>query len=502
MTCFISPLKRMRTRRESRADKGTVFVAFLLSLLFLSLAVFVSQGGIHPAYAAGDVYVTVNSGSQVMVNSMSLGFDLDHEWNTWLNNPTLTGLTQNASFKFVRFFDWKSSSPKSCTYWNEAAKSGTFNWANVDSLVRKIIATGAEPIITLGCYSDGKSYVPPGMAINPVTRLPYPDSFARYAAAWATHFKSVGLPVRFYEIWNEPRFYFPGSPYYWIFNPTRLSYFFTLFNATYVRMHQADSQVLIGNDATLYRVFLDYWIQHKGKLDFIAIHKYDSYGPCETETMAFKRAEELFFVTDGIWYSVNQARSMLQQVMGRILPAIITEGNFAAVCTSGTDPRIQKMTGAVWLALQLRASILNRLDGSLYYSCADSAMYSLRNSFTGGLGFGMINTDNNQPWYPYYVQKLIGNNLRKGDTIVSSTSSSGDVRSLAWVDGKTLNILIICKINQYRTLHVSGLSGQLSVTKIDNTYSYLSPRLQKTTMGSTQTLSLNGYTVALLQTTV
>jgi hypothetical protein len=111
----------------------------------------------------------------------------------------------------------------------------------------------------------------------------------------------------------------------------------------------------------------------------------------------------------------------------------------------------------------------------------------------------MINNDGFKPWYPYYVQHMIGNNLAIGDSIVYSYSSSDDVRSLAWIHQETLNILLINKVDQNRTVHLHGVTGTLNLYKIDNTIPWTTPSVQTDIINSSQPLIMQGYTVALLQ---
>jgi len=111
----------------------------------------------------------------------------------------------------------------------------------------------------------------------------------------------------------------------------------------------------------------------------------------------------------------------------------------------------------------------------------------------------MINSDNMKPWYPYYVQQMLGNNLNVGDSIIASTSSSDDVRSLAWIHNGETKVFLICKANQPKSIHFEGLEGELDITKIDNIVSWEDPRVQKGQIHSNSYFTLDGYTVALIQ---
>jgi hypothetical protein len=156
------------------------------------------------------------------------------------------------------------------------------------------------------------------------------------------------------------------------------------------------------------------------------------------------------------------------------------------------------MVGAVWLALVLRAEVLEGVDGTVYYTFSSSASWEKANKQSGGVGFGMVNDDDNKPWYPYYVQKMIGNNMDVGDIIVESNSSSNDMRVLSWLHSGELKILLICKADQPYMIYFNGISGKLNIMKIDDTISWENPSVQLDEIDAAKPIMINGYTVALL----
>ena len=441
------------------------------------------------------VDVNVNLSKVIGTNNLSLGFMLDYEWKTWRDRTVLKQLTSDANFRMIRIFSAGARGIEPCTNWNDSTKTGTFDWTNVDALIRAIFDVGAEPLVCLGYYHPGGIQIPPGMSVNLTTGLPYPESFAAYCKEWVRHCKVAGLDVRYYEVVNEAWYYFYPN---WNWNEVKAGYFLQLFNTCYNAMHDENDQILVGNDASSHRKFLDYWVTHGGQLDFLSFHKYDCDGVNMDDETPLLRAERRYFVTDGLWYGVNDAR----QIWGANLPAIASECNWAAACTDGTDPRLQQVVGAVWLALVLRTSILEDVQYNLYYSFSSSKSWEQANKPSGGFGFGMINHDDNQPWYPYYVQKLLGINLFAGDSIVESESSSDDVRALAWLHNGTSNILLVCKVDEPRTVCLQGATGQLNFSRIDNNISYLTPSVQVGKINSTDSLSTGGYSVILLQASV
>ena len=436
-----------------------------------------------------DVYLNLNNVTGF--NGFSPGFTLTSEWRYWNDRYVLRQLAKEAKSKMVRLF---SHVLEPCISWNDTTRTGNFSWTDVDSLVQRIFEIGAEPLITVGFCGPGELVFPPGMSINITTGLPYPESFAAYSREWARHFKAVGLPVRYYEIINEAWYYFyPNRTW----NETNAHYFLQLFSASYDALHKENPYVLVGNDASLLRNFLDYWKTQGGKLDLLTFHKYDSDGLNYSDEQGLQSVERTFFdpsYGNPYIYSVSQARV----IWGENLPAIASESNWGASWINGTDPRIQQLVGAVWTALMFRGSILSGVNYSCYFTFSASKSWELIKP-SGGYGFGMVNHDDNQPWYPYHVQKLIGGNLEIGDRIVETTSLSSDIRSLAWIHADKLNLLIISKADQPSIVNLHGVEGSLAFFKIDNTVSWENPSVQTGVINSAEPIMIKGYTVLLLQ---
>lgn len=439
------------------------------------------------------VDVNINLSKVIGTNNLSLGFMLEHEWQLWRDRYTLRQLTIDAGFKMVRLF---SHRPEPCTYWNDATETGTFNWANMDSLIQRIFEVGAEPLITLGYYNTATGLIiPPGMAVNPSTGLPYPNSWAAYCNEWVKHFEQTGKPVRFYEIINEPWMYFGWNDY------TKLSNYMAVFNSAVQAMKTENSSILVGFDGTSRKPVLDYWLANGGAdLDFISFHKYDSghIGRYSDEEM-FARAETFKLETSSGHYGVKEARQKYYDARGKLIPVINSESNFNSAWETGADPKTQQMVGAVWTALVLRTGILEGLNYNVYFTFSSSASWERENKASGGVGFGMVNHDDNQPWYPYYMQSMVGNSLSVGDLIVESISSSNEIRVLSWIHEGKLNMLLICRVDQPQVIYLQGTSSQMNISKIDTTISWETPSLQTSMINSSDPLIVNGYTVMWLK---
>lgn len=451
---------------------------------------------------------TVSIGSDVIgKNKLQIGFQLD--WSSWkgfVDSSIRQQLARDANFKLIRVFDFRTSSPRvmPCTHWDENPSLRTWDWTNIDALTDAIFAIGAEPLYCLGTgrTTMRPEELPEGMAIEPTTGLPSPESYAAYAREWVKHFKQTGKPVRFYEIFNEPFGYFGWTP-----NITKLGYYLQVFNACAQAMREEKSNLIISFDFIMRKPVLNYWLANHGtEVDSLNFHKYDGYGiadPSDTGYIAdnqlFSYAETRYLKRNPLGYGINEAQQIYYNTRGKVLPIINSETNVNAAWEIGIDPRIQQMAGAVWTALLLRISILKGLSYNIYFEFSSSKAWEETNKQSGGYGFGMINSDDNQPWYPYYVNWMIGNNLEVGDSVLETICSSENVRTLAWRRGRTLNIFVINKSHDVETVNFNGVQGKFRYFKIDETISYTSPEIQEGITDVSEGVVLNGYTVMLLQ---
>ena len=177
--------------------------AKILVIIF-SMVILISLLPIVPGSAATPISVSINQTETVGTNRLSTGFALDFDWRLWRDDSDLRQLGVEADFKMVRIF---SNKIEPCSNWDDNTRTGTFNWANVDSLMQRIFQTGAQPIITLIFMGSNEIDLPRGMRTTS-TGLPNPESFAAYCREWVRHFQQVGLPVKYYELVNEAWYYF------------------------------------------------------------------------------------------------------------------------------------------------------------------------------------------------------------------------------------------------------------------------------------------------------
>ena len=436
------------------------------------------------------IQVTMNFTRMIGVNNLSLGFQLDgRDISYWKGSSTARDLSKDANFKLVRFFYHRLGQP--CTRWSEETKTGSWSWTNIDDLTNKIFAINAEPLIVLGFAKfdgSGLSGLPSGMSSDPITKLPDPDQWAAYCADWVEHFENEGMDVVYYEIINESHHYFEWGGT----NTARRGYFKDLFNAAAVAMRAINPKIKLGNDNSMVQSNnLDKWFAtNLEPLDFLSWHGYITGNKGESDSSLIDKAQTDEGATYGPSDFIDPARQNYYDENGVWLPVIQSEANLNYAYSGGTDPRIQQMLGGVYVALWTRMLILKG-------TVSHNIFFDFGGSGASDTKFGMVNKDDDEPWYPYYTHYMVGGigNLCVGDTVVESTSSSNDIVLLAWKHGNKINILLINTVTGNRTVELEGVSGTFDWWKIDNSEF----DLQNGTIDVANSIALSGYTVMLLQ---
>ena len=443
--------------------------------------------------------VGVDSSDAIGVNRLQVGFQASLQAGNLVSRSDIVDIYSGMKPKLVRIFDWRPEVEEldPCVYWYESSTSGSFNWRNVDRVVDTIFEMGAEPLICLGTSGSSyppssydQRYLPKGMTLKS-NLLPDYEQFAAYCRAWVRHFEETGRPIRYYEVWNEAWGYFDwgGEDSY------RFSSWMNLWTACEREMHAESPGILIGNDHTTMKNVLETFIERDANLGFISYHKYDVGNTYTSDSTVFNRAESDFLEETPTCYGAEGAQQRWYQATRRLIPVINSESNMNYQWQPSVDPRLHQMSGAVWNALCLRKEILEGVNYHIYF---DEYSYRYRDGSING--FGMVSW-NSEPrkWYPYYLYQWMGNNLAVDDTIIRTTSSSSNTRALGWINSQTINILIIHKTRETETMQLTGATGQFRYCKIDETIPYTSPNVQEGMLTADEDITLNGYTVMLLQ---
>ena len=436
--------------------------------------------------------VTVHPANVVGENALSLGFQVDGpDIVYWRDSATAQQLATDAGFTLVRFFEHRMGKP--CSSWNEASHScSSWDWSDIDELVGNIFAVGAEPLVVLGFYSwtqNTLSSAPTGMASDPVTGLPDPAQWGAYCRAWVAHFADAGFPVQYYEIINEPFHYFG-----WPATEPELGYFLDLYEAAADAMRAENPNVKLGNDASLMKSVLDGLLAHGEDLGFLSYHGYGVGDLAATDQEIIDTAETKYVDESSSVYGIDLARQTYEQARGVVLPVMKTEDNINYVYEPSADPRTPQMLGAIYTALSIRTLVLHDVSYRVYFHFASNA-----ESNPLAPGFGMVNSQDDEPWYPYYVQKMISTALSVGDPLVETSSGSDDIRILGWTHQGTLRLLLINRTTELRSALVTGVSGSFAFSKVDQSIPWETPEVQTGTVDAALPIPLQGYGVALLE---
>ncbi len=154
-----------------------------------------------------------------------------------------------------------------------------YDWENLDRVVDAILATGAEPLMTL-------SYMPPELGLNGTYGPPHDYAVWEELVFQTVYHFNVerGLHIQYWEVWNEPNLtqFWNGS----------LPDYLKLYEASVNGAKRADDSIKIGGPATASREFnwsmsrihehnwiselVDFVETNDLSLDFVSWHLYDS----------------------------------------------------------------------------------------------------------------------------------------------------------------------------------------------------------------------------------
>jgi hypothetical protein len=448
-------------------------------------------------------YVTVYLNKTIGTNKLSLGIAITMgEMEDWYSKTPLQARARDCGFTFIRVrvggdppdFYWGNT-------WDEATKTGTYDWREFDPMLQSIYNIGAEPLLGVT--------PPTGMTMDwNNTGFPNPEDFAIYVSDIARHCLDEGWNIRYWEVLNNPE-----EKAVWKAFEGRTEYsvnYINFFNVVQESIHSIFPNAKVGSTAFGYKGYLrDYVIPHALGVGWIGSMKYDNrgvpiYNPSEyySDEETLKRAGSYDSVYDILEpTSPSELIEMWRQVKGTDIDFLVTETNLNEVWQKGTDPRIQQIFGAVWYAEELRYFITEGLDFSVWFNFASAGV--LRE--TGGLGFGMMKSKPEyELWYPYWTNYLMGNNLEVGDTIYEASSSNFSAISvLAWKHIEQCNILLIYKVKNELatvTVQISGLQipqeATVTIYKIDNATCGI--QTEVVAYSDPLTIAMDSYCIALL----
>jgi hypothetical protein len=450
-----------------------------------------------------DTEIYLDTKDKLIDNRLQLGVQFDwDDWSHVVNKKKFKDFVTAFNCKMVRIFVFRQdgiggydmSNKGPCINWNSNTHTGTFVWKKMDLLIDTIIELGAEPLLCL-MYPYSKIPFPrnpAGMANDPNTQLPYPDDWAEYCAVWVRRY---GNQVKYWEVMNEPDLYWG-----WDEDWERVSRLMPLYEAAYHSMKEANPNILISHADVQDTDMFDYHLDRSIPFDFLDFHFYGTGGP----TSYGVESGRVFSTADTGYTALNKndivGLDFCRERVGDLIQ-ICGEANFNSAWKNGSDIRNQKMDSAVFDALQIIEGIKAGSDFRIHFHLSSSPIYDPNNpSYDWSYGFGMINQQDEKPYYPWYVYRMVGQNLFVGDPIFEMNSSNSIIDSIAWKHDRTLNILLVHKGTSNRIIAINGASGEFNYTKIDNTYDFTEAKEQYGTIDlSKENVSLSGYTVMLLQ---
>jgi len=271
---------------------------------------------------------------------------------------------------------------------------------------------------------------------------------------------------------------------------------------------------LLGQSACHKPEFFDYYLDHIQGLKWFPHHGYTDWpansGRTDEEILA--AAEDLKYYANGQRArSPKEMREMWYAKHGEWLDAINIETNMnSGWGTSwGTEPRIQQIFGAVYWAEITRSRILEGARGAVWYEYTSCDQKLCDPPCEHGHGFGMINMYSPfEPWYPYYVNFLYGNNLAEEDPIYESLSSDfKKVSSLAWKHGTDYKLLLIGKTTDMIVVDINLAEIEAQRVAVQTIEGSVDPEnvvgsIRESSINTPMEITLNGYSVVLLTISV
>lgn len=222
-------------------------------------------------------------------------------------------------------------------------KPASYNFGPSDELVRAIRDSGADVYFRIGRSAGGNRNAP--LDLDKFTEV-VKHVAMHYNLGWADGFRDQ---VRYWEFWNEPEFFWSGTP----------EQFFRLYEKTARALKSVDASSKLGSDALAltntpgpYREgFLDFCAAHQLPLDFYSWHTYAdfSYDPYD----AVRLAEEI--------------RSLLDAKGFRGSESILSEWNLSADFTAAEAAELGSILNGAFVGAVLIYMQDAPVDRALFY---------------------------------------------------------------------------------------------------------------------------------------
>lgn len=300
--------------------------------------------------------------------------------------------------------------------------NGPRAYEKLDAGIRALLKGHPERRIMI-CINKIPKYIDPLKAADR-------EAFAALCVDLARHFKAEGIPVEYWEIFNEV--YFRGV--------TEDRSLWKMYNLAAAGLRKVDGKFKIGGYAPCFPTIkgIADFVKHCGdNIDFVSWHKYPT-GSTKTSD------EYLMDSTVTFGHDVRRIREVVnKQLPGKKVELALTEYNMN-YNWKPHDPRQADYKGACWLASVLYHLIKADLDiAQTWHS-------------RGGGTFGLISRDGVEI-RPAAQVLYLGNKYIRGSHVFSM-SSDANIECLGFINADNYGMLIVNKSAKTAGLRISLLN--------------------------------------------
>ncbi|GMU23547.1 MAG: hypothetical protein AMXMBFR13_36250 [Phycisphaerae bacterium] len=365
--------------------------------------------------------------------------------------------------------------------------SGSWNWAELDQGVDRIVAAKATPMI---CFAG----IPEWMAQTPYPGKPHTwhhprdlNEWASYCVAVVQHCANRGRPVEqwYWEIWNEPN---NGG----VSGSWSTQEYLALYDAAAVALRAAFPGIRIGGPSVDHPS--EHWIiplLQGHDVQFITWHRYGAWDPTFGKSTASYLAETNVFGSNAAlvegWIDANRPGEGILNVCGEL--------NLNAYCC-GIDDRIWEPMMIPWYASAMRHLLLNGCDVEQFFVGTDKSWP----------GFGLfVGTGPDAGWRSpaFHAKRLFTAAARPGSQLVANqVSGSSVLEALATRIPTGLDCVMLINKTHASTPATMNVTGLTVAGGIWYTVDQPAPETITTVVvsgGNQQSRTLSGYALSVLE---
>ncbi len=280
--------------------------------------------------------------------------------------------------------------------------------------------------------------------------FPTPAAYAEYLTAFAKDLKSHGWSIPYWNIGNEVPI--------WI-SKTYAEAFAVVFNAGAGAIHSVFPNALVGSDVLTAQGRMSYFASTLKGVGFLGFHFYPAGNLCAGSKFCIPNNVNGYLTDPSTlaasypyphsWQFISPRSSQLgwHNLTGHWLPVLDTETNLNTAQSDGSDPRLQTLFDAAWLAESYITASAQSMKGVVSYSLL-SAYPTPKSPSTllgaWGFGLGVEPTSTTETLYaPYWAAELWGSSVPAGaKELEVQTANSYYVPAIAVHDGSVIQLLV------------------------------------------------------------